>query len=214
MDWHLDARTVRWRLALGFLALAATALVGVTRWTESLLEAALIFAVFAVLFSHDAFVATLARAPRVLRLGALAMAGLWAWSQVHGVAANSYPFISWRMYGEPPKYRDFSGYRLLGEPCAGGNVVLPPSSGATGRRPILSLAVRRAYEASQAPTGDQARASERTDKLLAAILTRWNDRNASRPLCALMLQQTSIDVKAFAGSTQAEYTTVRRYVAP
>jgi hypothetical protein len=201
-------------LALGFLALAATALVGVTRWTESLLEAALIFAVFALLVSHDTFVATLARAPRALRLGALAMAGLWTWSQVHGVAADSYPFISWRMYGEPPKYRDFSGYRLLGEPCAGDSIVLPPSSGATGRRPILSLAVRRAYEASQVPGGDQARASARTDKLLAAILTRWNSRNASRPLCALSLEQTSIDVKAFNGSTQAQYTTVRRYVAP
>jgi hypothetical protein len=197
-----------------FVTVSVTALTGLTSWVDSLVEAILIFTVFALLLSHRAVVVVLGRAPRTLRLCALLIAGFWSWSQIRGVVIATYPFISWRMYGEPPKYKDFSGYRLLGERCNGESVVLPPSSGATGRRPVLSLAVRRAYEESQLASGDPARARERTDKLLSAILTRWNGKNPTLQLCALSLQQTSININASASAAPTQYTTVRRYDAP
>ena len=171
----------------------------------------LIFVVFATLFAHRPFRQVLGRAPRPLHVSAFMIAVLWGWSQVHEVAIATYPFISWRMYGEPPRYKDFAAYRLLGERCNGERVVVPPSGGATGRRPILSLAVRRAYEESQTPGGDRAQALERIDKLLLAILARWNEKNTAVPLCALSLQQASIDVQDYAGPAESRYTTVRRY---
>jgi hypothetical protein len=201
------------RLAAFCAAVSVSALIGLSTWAESLVEAILIFAVFALVFSHRPFVAVLARAPRFLQRGALAMAALWVWSQLHEVVIDTYPFISWRMYGEPPKHRDGAGYRLLGERCSGEEVILPPSSGSTGRRPILSLAVRRAYEESLSGVGNPARAQQRMDNLLAAILTRWNDRNPSVQLCAVSLQQSTVAIVDVAASPRANYTTVLRHDA-
>lgn len=196
-----------------FVTVSLAALVGVTTWVESLIEAILIFAVFALVSLHRPFRTILGRAPRALRVVALAMAALWGWSQLHEVVIATYPFISWRMYGEPPKYQDYSGYRQLGERCTGQSIVLPPSSRATGRRPVLFLALRRAYEESQNAAGDPTRARQRMDKLMSAILTQWNRNRPSLQLCALQLQQTSINVTATADSAQAHYTTVWRYDA-
>ena len=201
------------RLIALFMAVSLTALIGLTTWIESLVEAILIFTVFALVFSHRPLRTALGRAPRALQVVALAMAMLWGWSQLHEVVIATYPFISWRMYGEPPKYQDYSGYRQLGERCTGQSIVLPPSSRATGRRPVLFLALRRAYEESQNTAGDAARARERMDKLMSAIIAQWNDRNPSLRLCALQLQQTSINVTETADRSRAQNTTVWRYVA-
>ncbi|AMW06046.1 hypothetical protein [Gemmatimonas phototrophica] len=201
------------RLTAFFVVVSLAALLGLSTWVESLIEAILIFAVFSLLLVHRPLLTVLGRAPRALRLAALTMAGLWSWSQLHEVVIDSYPFISWRMYGEAPKYQDYSGYRLVGERCTGETIVLPPSSRATGRRPVLSLAVRRAYEESQNASGNPARARQRMDKLLSAILTQWNSNRPTLELCALLLQQTSINVGERAGTTPERYTTVRRYDA-
>jgi hypothetical protein len=202
-----------WLTAL-FAVVGLTALTGLTSWKQSLVEAALIFVVYATLFAHRPFRQVLGRAPRRLQVSAAMIAGLWGWSQLHEVAIATYPFISWRMYGERLSERDFSAYRLLGERCDGEHVVVPPTSGATGRRPILSIAVRRSYERSQTPGRDQTQELQRLDKLLLAILVRWNQRHASAPLCALSLQQASIDVREYARPAESRFTTVRRYDTP
>jgi hypothetical protein len=201
------------RLAAFGAAVGVSALVGLSTWVKSLVEAVLIFAVFALVFSHRPFVSVLERAPRSLQRGALAIAALWGWSQLHEVVIDTYPFISWRMYGAPPKHRDGAGYRLLGERCSGEAVILPPASGSTGRRPILSLAVRRAYEESLSDVGNPAQARQRMDKLLAAILARWNDRNPSARLCAVSLQQSTMAFGDVAARPRAQYTTVLRHDA-
>lgn len=200
-------------LAVFYGVISLAALLGLASWGKSLIEAAVIFAVFLLVFSHRPLLTVLGRAPLALRIGALAMAGLWTWSQLHEVVIATYPFISWRMYGEPPTYQDYSGYRLLGERCTGQSIVLPSSSGATGRRPVLALAVRRAFEESRNPAGQSALAEKRLDNLMSAIVAQWNSNRPSLHLCALLLQQTSINVSETAGTTTARYTTVRRYDA-
>jgi len=64
-----------WLTAL-FAVVGLTALPGLTSWKKSLVEAALIFVVFATLFAHRPFRQVLGRAPRPLQVSAFTIAVL------------------------------------------------------------------------------------------------------------------------------------------
>ena len=68
-----------WLTAL-FTVVGLAALPGLTSRKESLVEAALIFVVFAMLFAHQPFRQVLGSAPRRLQVSAFMIAVLWGWS--------------------------------------------------------------------------------------------------------------------------------------
>jgi hypothetical protein len=198
-------------LTIGFGAVVASAVIGLPTWPRALVEACLIVAVVALVFAHAPFRSVLAATSRQLRLGALAVTVLWGWSQIRGVQFATYPFMSWRMYGESLGASPAVGYRVMGVECDGRESVVPQTGRTLGPRPILATGIRRAFNQSLADPSRAASALARTDSLLGQMIRRLNTDSTQAPLCSLLLQRVAVPVHTLSSQPLPPYTTVRRY---
>ena len=183
-------------------------------WSSALVESALIGGVLVALALHAGLRATVMRAPLRLRLGMGLITTVWLSSQLAEVPLATYPLMSWHMYGESRQDAPVTGYRLLGETCAGESRVIPASGRELGRRPVLAFGITRAYHEAVAdttplPARDEALA--RTDSLLGLVLETWNSRNPQTALCAVSVQEIRIAAQDIGHAPLPSYRTVRRH---
>jgi len=166
---------------------------GMERPRRAMLEGLIILAGILVLAASPAFRKVLAAAPRPTLVLCGLVVGFWFSAQLRVEMRDTFPFVSWHMYGESRNDAPLIQYLLTVEECGGGDR-------ATGPRELLGTGggvrtrlgqVQQRLEGASSPE-DSAAAGAVLDDMLAGLLRGGNARAGTMRFCGIELGRMTV----------------------